>query len=447
MGLRRLLIAVVLLAALGSLVYWSNRAKKAEADKPVAGASPKLMSIPEDQFQKIEIRRAGAETTLVEKDASGKWEVTAPRKLPADQEEVTRMVSALAALNSDKVVEEKASDWASFGLASPGMRVIVTKKDGKAHEVEIGQEAPASSGYYARVPGDQRLFTLASYSKTSFDKSWKDLRDRRLLRFESDKLLRVELTAKGQTMEFGKNAQNEWQIVRPGPYRAESYQVEELIRRLKDAKMDTSVSDEDAKKAVAAYAGGSAVATARVTDSSGTQQIQVRRDKDKNYYASSSLVEGIHKLLSDVGEGLDKGLGDFRNKKLFDFGWNDPTKIDIRQDATTTGYVRSGDKWWRAGKHMDSTTMQTMIDKLRDLTSTKFPEQGYTTPVLEVTVTSNEGKRIEKVGVSKTGNSCYARRDNEPAIYELDPKVVEELQKAIAGVKEAAPPASPTKKK
>jgi ribosomal protein L12E/L44/L45/RPP1/RPP2 len=439
MGMRRLLVALVLLAALAGLVWWSGKAKKAEADKPLASTSPKLMSVPEGQFQKIEIRKSGAETTIVEKDASGKWEITAPKRLPADQDSVSSMVSTLAALSSDKVVEEKAADWASFGLASPGLQVIVTKKDGKAHGVEIGDEAPASSGYFARVPGDARVFTVASFNKTSVDKSWQDLRDRRLLRFDSDKLIRIVLVSKGASIEFGKNAQNEWQILEPAPYRAESYQVEELIRRLRDAKMDTAVSDAEAKKAAAAYAGGTAVATARATDSSGSQQLQVRRDKDKNYYAASSVVEGIHKLTTDVGEGLDKGLDDFRNKKLFDFGWNDPSKIEIRQAGGSITYERSGDKWTLAGKHLDSTTMQTMIDKLRDLAALKFPDKGYAAPILEAAVTSNEGKRVERVGVSKTGSSCYAKRENEPPVYELDGKVVEELQKAIAGVKEAAP--------
>lgn len=447
MGMRRLLIAVALLAVLGGLAYWSHKAKKAEADKPLASATPKLLSVPEDQFQKIEIRKKDAETTVLERDASGKWEITAPKRLPADQDSVSSLVSSLSSLNSDKVVEQKVSDWATFGLASPSLRVVVTKRDGKAHAVEIGDEAPASSGYFARWPGDARVLTLASYGKTGIDKTWKDLRDRRLLRFDSDKLLRVALAAKGQNIEFGKNAQNEWQIIQPGPYRADTYQVEELVRRLRDAKMDTSVTDEDAKKAAAAFAKAAPVATAKVTDSSGAQQLQVRKDKDKNYYASGTAVEGVHKIPSDVGDGLDKGLDDFRNKKLFDFGWNDPTKIEVRQGAAQTTYQRSGEKWMLGSKYMDSTTVQTMIDKLRDLSAIKFADKGYAAPILEVTVTSSDGKRIEKVGVSKTGNSCFAKRENEPAIYELDGKVVEELEKAIAGVKEAAPPASPAKKK
>jgi hypothetical protein len=49
---------------------------------------------------------------------------------------------------------------------------------------------------FTSLDGDPRVFTIASWNKTSLDKSWQDLRDKRLLTFDQDKLLRVELTAK-----------------------------------------------------------------------------------------------------------------------------------------------------------------------------------------------------------------------------------------------------------
>jgi hypothetical protein len=446
MRFRGLLIAVVLLAALGGLVWWSNKTQKAEADKPSADTAPKLLTIPEDQFSRIEIKKTGGESTVLARDQAGKWQIAAPQKLAADQDAMSSMVSTLSSLASDRLVEEKAADLKSFGLEQPGLLVAVTKKDGKTQELIFGDETPTGSGYFAKVQGDPRVFTVASYTKSSVDKTVKDLRDKRLLTFDSDKLLRVELAAKGQSVEFGKNAQNEWQVVRPGPYRADTLQVDELIRRLRDAKMDTSISDEEARKAASAFAAGAPVATVKVTDGSGTQQLQVRRDSDKHYHARSSVVEGIYRIPSDVGDGLDKGLDDFRNKKLFDFGWNDPGKLEFREGDKHAVYEKSGEKWTSGSKQMDSTSMQTVVDKLRDLSAVKFLDKGFTTPILEATVTSNEGKRVEKVAVSKSGNSYFARRENELTIYELDGKVVEELQKALSEVKEAAAPAKAEKK-
>jgi hypothetical protein len=307
--------------------------------------------------------------------------------------------------------------------------------------VVVGDATPTNSGNYAKLPGSPKVYTIATYVKTGLDKTANDLRDKRLLTFDSDKITRVLLAAKGAPVEFGKNAQNEWQILKPSPLRADATQVDSLVSKLKDAKMDATISDDDAKKAAAGFASGTKVAVATVSDSSGDQSLEVRRDKDKNYYAKSSVVEGFYKLPSDAGDALDKGLDDFRNKKLFDFGFSDPGKIELK-GAT---YTKSGDKWMSGAKTMDNGSVQSLIDKLRDLAATKFADKSAGDPVWEASVTSNEGKKVEKVTIRKQGSEYFAQREGEPSIYELDAKAVDDLQAAASAVKEAVP--EPVKKK
>ena len=133
--------------------------------------------------------------------------------------------------------------------------------------------------------------------------------------------------------------------------RADGSQVEELIRKLKDAKMDATVSDEDAKKAAAAYASGTKVAVASVTDASGTETLEVRKDKRQELLrqAAAGCTDGIYKVTADLGDGLDKKVDDFRNKKLFDFGWTDPNKVEVGKVTLE----KSGDKWMSGAKQMD----------------------------------------------------------------------------------------------
>src|ERR1039457_5514658 len=274
------------------------------------------------------------------------------------------MVGNLTNLNADKVIEENASGLKPYGLDPPTLDIVVTKKDGKTAEVLVGDDVPTGSGAYAKLAGDPRVFTIGSFVKTGLDKKSDDLRDKRLLTFDSDKLTRVELQAKGQPVEFGKNNQNEWQILKPRPLRADGSQVDTLINKLKDAKMDLNGVQLDIAKNFAAAA---KVATAVVTDANGNQTLEVRRDKDKNCYARSSAVEGTYKVASDLGDALDKSLDDFRSKKLFDFGFSDPTKVELK----TAAYTKSGDKWLAGAKTLENTSVQNLIDKLRDLAATK----------------------------------------------------------------------------
>jgi hypothetical protein len=93
--------------------------------------------------------------------------------------------------------------------------------------------------------------------------------------------------------------------------------------------------------------------------------------------------------------------------------------------------------------------VQNLIDKLRDLAASKFQDAGAGAVALEVTVTSNDGKRVEKVTINKQGDQYLAKRENEPSIYVLDTKAADELIKAAGDVKEAASAkaAEPAKKK
>jgi Domain of unknown function (DUF4340) len=441
----RLLIAAVLLAGLGGALYFSNKSEAAKEKEPAKDkdAAPKILALNEPDIRGIEIKKRDGTDTVLKKDDSGKWSITAPAPLPADNASVGTVTSAVTNLTSERVVDDHATDLPSYGLQPALDEVTFTTKDGKKSTLLIGDDTPTGSNAYAMLAGDPRLFTISSFNKGNFDKTSKDLRDKRLMTFDQDKISRLELTAKKQTVEFGRINQNEWQILKPKPLRADGWQVEDMVRKLAGANMDPAVSEDDAKKAAAGFASGTPVAIAKVTDATGTQTLEVRKNKD-DYYAKSSVVEGIHKVPKDLGEGLDKSMDDFRNKKLFDFGFNDPNRIEYKNEGKSAVYEKSGDKWTSGGKPMDSTSVQAFIDKLRDLAASKFVDTGFTTPVIEITVVSNDGKRTEKIQISKSGDNFIARREGETALYQIEASAVNDLREAASGVKEAPPD---TKKK
>jgi hypothetical protein len=54
-------------------------------------------------------------------------------------------------------------------------------------------------------------------------------------------------------------------------------------------------------------------------------------------------------------------------------------------------------------------------------------------------VVSNSGKSTEKLLIAKQGADYVAQRENEPALYGLDAKTVDELSQTASDVKPAAP--------
>ena len=433
-----LLVAAVVLLALSGAVWWSKRHPEAASSTSTATAptSTKIIDVPDSQLQAVTIQRKDRNPVTVERK-SNKWAITQPQTFATDQDDVASLASALSPVTADEVVEDKTADFAKYGLANPGLHVTVQTKKGKTDQIEFGDDVPAGSLVYARLANSPKVYAVSSSVKSSLDKSANDLRDKRLLTFDTNNLTRLELASGRSDVEFGKSNGNDWQIVRPQQFRADNFQVEELLRKLTDAKMDLSVSADTGSKLNASYATALPLTDVKVTDASGTQTLEVRKSKD-DYYARSSATAGAYKISSDLGKELEKKPDDFRNKKIFDFGFSDPTKIELTGSIGEKTLTRSGTDWKSNNQTMDPGTAQALIDKVRDLAATTFVTSGFSSPQFGIAVTSNDGKRVERVEFAKAGDAYIGRRGTEAALYQLDSKGVSEILDAGKALKLAS---------
>ncbi|HTZ58454.1 MAG TPA: DUF4340 domain-containing protein [Acidobacteriaceae bacterium] len=307
MNSRGLLVAVVVLAALTGVLYWSQHRKPPENTAVSANTAPSILKVNMPDVTELEIKNRGTEPVTLKKTGD-KWEITEPKPYPADQDAVIGVLSSLSYLNTDRVVEDKAADRKQYGLDSPAAELEITQKGKGTQELLLGDDTPAGGDVYAGVAGDPRVFTIASYNKTSLDKSLNDLRDKSLISLNPDKVSRVDLVQKGKTIEFDRTKDG-WQILKPSSSPADGNAVNDLVHSVTSARMDLTANDASAD-----FAHGIPVASARLTGDTGTQTLDVRKDKN-DYYAKSSLVDGVYKVDPSVGQALEKKLEDFQQKK------------------------------------------------------------------------------------------------------------------------------------
>ena len=153
-------------------------------------------------------------------------------------------------------------------------------------------------------------------------------------------------------------------------------------------------------------------------------------------------MDGVYKVPNELGDAVNKEAADFREKQVFDFGEVDPDKVEMHDGSKAYFLTRSGEDWWQDGKKMDALSVQDFLRSIRTLTAAKFATNGFSSPAISLVVTSSDGKRVEKVDVAKAGSGYLAKRGDGTALYDLDAKTIEDLQKAAAGLKQAeVPPA------
>jgi hypothetical protein len=442
MKIRGLIVAALVFLVLAGILYWSEHHKPGEiVAKASAGAPPAILKLDSSAITRLDIEKKDAAPIVLAKAESGTWRITGPQPFSADQTVISGILTTLASLNAERLVEDKATDLQQYGLGQPVLQLDITGKNNETRSLRIGDDTPTGGAVYAMLAADPRIFTMASYAKTNVDKNLNDLRDKRLLTVNPDKISRIELVRKNQDIEFGRNKNkiDDWQVLKPKALRADNSKVSELARKLTDAKMD--LSGPETKDANLAFAHATPLASVKVTDDSGNQEVQVRKSQvgqnNYTYYAKSSVVDGIYKINPDFGEALDKSLDDFRTKNLFDFGFVEPNKIELHAGSNAHFLTRSGSDWWQDGKKMDAGSVQSLVSKLRDLAADKFPESGFANPIIEVTVSSEEGKRVEKILIAKSKDGYVAKRENEPTLYQLNSASGDDLQKAADGIKPA----------
>jgi hypothetical protein len=444
MKMRQLMAATIVLAALAATLYWSNHRKPSgdSVSASPSAANAKIISLNQEDISKLEVKKKDGDDVVLNRAGATSWKITSPKSLVADQDSVSTILYNLSPMDGGTLIDEKAADLKQFGLAEPEAQVSATGKDGKTHTVLVGDETPTGDSAYVMVSGESKVYAVPKNTRANLDKGLKDLRDKRLLPVDFDKLTSVEINGAKLHLIFGSE-DGKWTVRSPTNLRGDTSKMETIIEKLRTSTMDPSTSDADMKKAASLFASGAPIATLKATDASGSQELQIRKAAD-GYYAKTTAMDGAYKVPNELGDAVNKDAEDFREKRVFDFAEQDPDKVELHDGSKAYFLTRSGEDWWSDGKKMDALSAQEFLRSIRTLTATKFATTGFSSPALSLVVTSKDGKRVEKVNISKNGSGYLAKRADGPALFELDAKTVADIQKAAGDLKPAETP--PAKK-
>ena len=107
----KLLIAVGILAILGGLVWYT------EKNPPETGEQkPEIISVDEDDIVRVTISRPRKDAITLQRGEDGEWQFGEPYTFPVGESPVNTMISNLASMNADRLVDEQVRNWAPYGL-------------------------------------------------------------------------------------------------------------------------------------------------------------------------------------------------------------------------------------------------------------------------------------------------------------------------------------------
>lgn len=183
---------------------------------------------------RIEIKR-GTETTVCTKNFDNTWELETPTgKIKADAEAVDDLRFGVDSLEAAAFVDDSTGSLASYGLATPSIKVAFTQR---------GEEAPTVL-YIGDYTQDGTVYVKAEQSpqvsrvkRTLIDKiaqgtAW--LRNKQVLNFHIDEAIRLTSTLLGESAFTCQRLGTNWRLTAPVQEDANNAEVNAIIYELDD---------------------------------------------------------------------------------------------------------------------------------------------------------------------------------------------------------------------
>jgi uncharacterized protein DUF4340 len=378
----------------------------------------------------------------------------APTAAPADGTSVDTVLNAMNGLNVEEVVAEKPAGLGDFGLEKPVAIAKVTL-DGQAKPIvlKVGEKAPDGSGLYAQADDAPRVFLIASWLGTNFEKKPFDFRDRDLLHLKRDDVRTLEVSGPEGAFTVAKKDDGEWGFTAPVVTRAGRWSVDGLLSTLEGLRFET-IAAEDAKD-LKPYGLTKPTRTVTASLADGSQRkLEIGSSAgEKKWHARDALKTMVAVIPGAVVDDLAKGMAELRQKRLLDVSTWDVDGVEAEGEKGKQVYARTttkGDagadvrKWKRTApdaKELETSKVEDALFKLGGLDVAEFVDApkgpdayGLDKPALRLTLRMSGGKSAPFVELAKKDGSGWARRSDDTAVLKLDAAKTDELIQAFTGL-------------
>jgi Domain of unknown function (DUF4340) len=442
-GLWSTLALIVVLAGLGAYIYFVLN-KQTDSSASASKQEKVFASVSADKIDEVRVSSSGGDATTVKKENGG-WQIVQPAAAKADDNEVNGITSALASLEVARVIDENPTSLNDYGLSNPRIEVDFKAGGDKDYKkLIIGEKTPTGGNLFARRNDDKRVLAIPAFQESTFDKKTFDLRDKTVIKFDREKVDRLDITASGKPVDFAKDG-SDWKITKPVSAKADFGSVEGLIGKVQSAQMKSIAADNPTPADLKKYGLDKPQATVELAAGSSKATLEIGGKADDNtVYARDAAKPMVVTIDKSLADDLAKGADDYRVKDLFQFRAYNANHVEITRGDQKIVFDRvkgqgdnAPDKWHRASPNpadVDRDKVDGALAKLANMRATSFVDStantGLDKPAMTVDVKFEDNKKEEKVTFGKQGDNTFASR-GEPGAMKIDTADYADVNKAL----------------
>lgn len=435
---------LVALLCLLSWVYFTDIRGREERTQKAEDAK-KVVPIDAEAITEISIIYPGTLITAVRADE--KWVITEPRGIEADSAEWDLLVSNVPRIERDQTLETKPMDLGRYGLAEPGLRLLIKMTENRLYEVMFGNENPRKLYNYAKLASVEEVFLVPSSWLRIFRKEINDLRDKVVLSFEQNDIDEIEIL--GQTNVRLIRAGEEWSLIEPIEKKADQREVGDFLGFLKFVRAADFVDNEEDLKAANL---DDPVVTIVLHEGreDKTHRLVIgaeKKDESGHFFVKQDSKNTVFVVDNELVEKADRPIFFWRDKTILSFDRQKVLSIKVTKPGEQLLLRKSGEDWVLSnGERAKFGSVSSMLNGVEFEKATRIIDSpgsltsyGLTNPRLRVALL---GDSEEVAGFSfgqdsPDGVGVYWKRDQERTVRVVPKAIFERFNLTRENLKES----------
>jgi hypothetical protein len=375
-------ILLVLAAAMAAFVYFYE-IEGEQGRKDAEEATKRLFpGIEQESIDTITLHTTDAVRVEIGR-VEGRWRIAVPLDFPADAFAIDGIAGALASIMSESKIDEPRPHEV-YGLGSKGSNgaekyLVRFVAEGDPGALAAGNDTPVGENVYAAVEGDDGVYIVASHRLGAFKKSFDDLREKRLARFDTTAVRKIRLSwsdsegAEGVEIEA---AEAGWRLVEPIQGPADEVTVDELLSNLSTLRAEGFI-DEPGPEALLGFDRPFFEAQIELVASEGgdTRRVVIALG-GVSADGASQIVRGAEASLYTIPAAkaaeFPRALAPYRFRQLGNFSSFDAKRVELgflTEDGETIAVTatRGEDGWTATPEAFASGKLDAMVSELSRL--------------------------------------------------------------------------------
>ncbi|MDP9098038.1 MAG: DUF4340 domain-containing protein [Verrucomicrobiota bacterium] len=444
----------------GDVVIAAQSVRNDIAKKPEDFRDKKLTDLTTVQVVRALVKTAAGEMELEKK--AEHWEIVKPLRARADDQKINDLLAQITTAQIQQFVAEDRGDLRPYGLAEPRGSITLFAIDDKTGQtLQIGGvPEKEKEQVYVRFTARSAVYTLPKKIEELLALKPADLRDRHLVRIDTNILDRITIDAPGKGKTVLARKDENWTIASRHNQPANSSEVKRLLDLMIAEQVTKFV--EDVASDLPKY--GLDKPQLQVTFSSFASENTPESVAGEHPFATIAFgkVDGDNVFARPGDEPfivavrrnlMDNIFADplqWQELAIFRFKPDDLHKLTVTTDREHT-FARNEKNEWQGGEPANTVNIQSLLNTLTVLRAVRWagattPAHGFDKPQVTIMfTTSPEDKSVHKliVGASAGEGMWFAKTDEREGTFVLSNPDLNAFKLPLVAMPSPTPVATP----